>query len=148
MSTRQPARAPAATRRSAPAARPRREPPLRAPDASPSRTLAAFDGLGLDDVEMDAALTLLLGFVQSVARADLDTQAPARESAMSDEQWWAANAPLLARVFDPARFPLAARVGSAAGEAHQGAYNPEHAFSFGLQRVLDGLTHLIVSRSR
>ncbi|MET7704329.1 TetR/AcrR family transcriptional regulator [Streptomyces sp. NPDC005485] len=110
--------------------------------------LAAFDGLGLGDVEMDAALTLLLGFVQSVARADLDTQAAARESAMSDEQWWAANAPLLAKVFDPARFPLAARVGSAAGAAHQGVHNPDHAFSFGLQRILDGLDHLIVSRSR
>ncbi|MEU5194226.1 TetR/AcrR family transcriptional regulator [Streptomyces scabiei] len=109
--------------------------------------LAAFDGLGLDDVEMDAALTFLLGFVQSVARADLDIQAATRDSAMSDEQWWAANAPLLARVFDPGRFPLAARVGSAAGAAHQGVYNPEHAFSFGLQRILDGLTHLIASRS-
>ena len=67
--------------------------------------LAAFDGLGLDDVEMDAALTLLLGFVQSVARADLDAQAAARDSAMSDTQWWAANAPLLARVFDAVRSP-------------------------------------------
>ncbi|MFD4603165.1 TetR/AcrR family transcriptional regulator [Streptomyces sp. NPDC058464] len=110
--------------------------------------LAAFDGLGLDDVEMDAALTFLLGFVQSTARADLDNQAAARDSALSDEQWWAANAPLLARVFDPTRFPLAARVGQAAGEAHQGVYNPEHAFRFGLERVLDGLARLVDSRSR
>ncbi|MGW2637755.1 TetR/AcrR family transcriptional regulator [Streptomyces sp. NPDC001348] len=110
--------------------------------------LTAFDGLGLDDVEMDAALTFLLGFVQSVARADFDTQAAARDSAMSDEQWWAVNAPLLARVFDPARFPLAARVGSAAGETHRSTYDPDHAFDFGLQRILDGLTHLIESRSR
>ncbi|MFI5972629.1 TetR/AcrR family transcriptional regulator [Streptomyces sp. NPDC051452] len=109
--------------------------------------LTAFDGLGLDDLEMDAALTFLLGFVQSVARADLDTQAAVRDSAMSDAQWWAANAPLLARVFDPARFPLAARVGEAAGEAHQGVYNPEHAFDFGLRRVLDGLAQLIEDRS-
>ncbi|MEU8589445.1 TetR/AcrR family transcriptional regulator [Streptomyces sp. NPDC048664] len=105
--------------------------------------LAAFDGLGLDDVEMDAALTLLLDFVRSVARAALDTQAAARDSVMSDQQWWAANESLLAKVFDPARFPLAARVGSAAGAAHQGVYNPEHAFTFGLQRILDGLTHLM-----
>ncbi len=110
--------------------------------------LAAFDGLGLDDVEMDAALTFLLGFVQSVARADFDAQSAARDSAMSDGQWWAANEPLLAKVFDPARFPLATRVGSAAGAAHQSVYNPEHAFDFGLQRILDGLTHLIADRSR
>ncbi|MFD4789288.1 TetR/AcrR family transcriptional regulator [Streptomyces sp. NPDC058459] len=110
--------------------------------------LAAFDGLGLDDIEMDAALTFLLGFVQSVARADFDTQAAARDTAMSDEQWWAANEPLLTKVFDPDRFPLAARVGSAAGAAHQGVYNPEHAFDFGLRRILDGLAHLVASRSR
>ncbi|WP_413804758.1 TetR/AcrR family transcriptional regulator [Streptomyces sp. OE57] len=109
--------------------------------------LAAFDGLGLDDVEMDAALTLLLDFVRSVARATLDTQAAARDSVMSDQQWWAANEPLLTKVFDPARFPLAARVGSAAGSAHQSMYNPEHAFAFGLQRILDGLAHLM-SRTR
>ncbi|MER6572601.1 TetR/AcrR family transcriptional regulator [Streptomyces sp. NPDC001093] len=101
--------------------------------------LAAFDGLGLDDLEMDAALTLLLDFVQSVARATLATQAAARDSAMSDQQWWALNEPLLAKVFDPERFPLAARVGSTAGAAHQGMYNPDHAFSFGLQCILDGL---------
>ncbi|NEA50859.1 TetR/AcrR family transcriptional regulator [Streptomyces sp. SID10815] len=110
--------------------------------------LAAFDGLGLDDVERDAALTFLLGFVQSVARADLDTQAAVRDSALSDAQWWAAHAPLLAKVFDPARFPLAARVGSAAGEAHQGMHDPEHAFAFGLERVLDGLAQLVASRAR
>ncbi|MFF8309861.1 TetR/AcrR family transcriptional regulator [Streptomyces lydicus] len=104
--------------------------------------LAAFDGLGLDDVERDAALTLLLDFVQSVARGNLAARAAARDSAMSDQQWWAANAPLLAKVFDPDRFPLAARVGSAAGAAHQGMYNPDHAFDFGLRCILDGLAHL------
>ncbi|WP_129839996.1 TetR/AcrR family transcriptional regulator [Streptomyces sp. RFCAC02] len=109
--------------------------------------LEAFDGLGLDDVEMDAALAFLLGFVQSVARAELDTQAAARAGALSDEEWWAANAPLLAKVFDPGRFPLAARVGSAAGEAHGGVYDPGHAFTFGLRRVLDGLETLIRERA-
>jgi hypothetical protein len=41
-------------------------------------------------------------------------------------------------VFDPARFPTAARVGPAAGAAYQAAYDPEHAFAFGLERILDG----------
>ncbi|WP_256639337.1 TetR/AcrR family transcriptional regulator [Streptomyces murinus] len=104
--------------------------------------LAAFEGSGLGDVERDAALTLLLGFVHSVARAALDTQAAVRDSALSDQQWWAAHEPLLTKVFDPARFPLAARIGRAAGEAHQGMYDPEHAFTFGLRRILDGLARL------
>ncbi|WP_433246964.1 TetR/AcrR family transcriptional regulator [Streptosporangium sp. CA-135522] len=104
--------------------------------------LRALDGLGLDDVEMDSALTFLLGFVEICARAAADARAAQHESAMSDDQWWAANAPLLARVFDGTEHPTAARVGSAAGVAY-GAYGPDHAFEFGLQRVLDGLGVLI-----
>ncbi|WP_184941918.1 TetR/AcrR family transcriptional regulator C-terminal domain-containing protein [Kitasatospora kifunensis] len=103
--------------------------------------MRAFEGLGFDDIELDAALAFVLRFVESVARTTLDAQAAVRDSAMSDEQWWAANEPLLARVFDPARYPLAARVGSAAGQAHQGTHNADHAFDFGLQLVLSGLAH-------
>ncbi|MEU0812405.1 MULTISPECIES: TetR/AcrR family transcriptional regulator [unclassified Streptomyces] len=108
--------------------------------------LAAFEGLGLTDIEMDAALTFLLQFVHSAVRAELDAQAAHRDSAMSDAQWWEANAPLLARVFNAERYPLAARVGNAAGEAHEAAYSPEHSFRFGLERTLDGLATLIESR--
>jgi hypothetical protein len=109
--------------------------------------LQAFEGLGLDDVEMDAALTYVLGFVQAAAQAAADATRSQRESAMTDEQWWAANQPLLARVLDPDRYPTAARVGTAAGTAHGAAYNPDHAYEFGLQRVLDGLGVLIESRN-
>lgn len=107
--------------------------------------LSAFDGLGLDDVTVDDCLTYLLSFVQSGARAAAarDMQ---RESTMDDGQWWAANAPLLARVFDENAYPTAARVGAAAGAAHGSAYNPGHAYDFGLSRVLDGLAVLIDNR--
>ncbi len=108
--------------------------------------LAALDGLGLDDVDMDAALTHLLGFVQSWARTAADARASQLESGMDDEQWWGLNAPLLARVVDETRYPLAARVGTAAGMAHRGAYSPDHPYDFGLQRVLDGLAALIERR--
>lgn len=105
--------------------------------------LAAFDGIGLDDVTMDAALTFVLGFVETCARAALDARAAQQETSMTDAEWWAANEPLLTTVFDAERFPLASRVGAAAGAAHQGAYNPDHAYAFGLARVLDGLAALI-----
>ncbi|MEJ2852284.1 hypothetical protein WBO52_02460 [Saccharothrix sp. CCNWLW140] len=51
-------------------------------------------------------------------------------------------------MFDPARFPLAARVGAAAGQAHGAAFSGEHAFEFGLERVLDGVEALVRSRDR
>ncbi|MEA2188131.1 MAG: hypothetical protein QOK16_3142 [Solirubrobacteraceae bacterium] len=108
--------------------------------------LSALDGLGLDDVEIDDALTYLLSFVQAGARAAADAISARHESAMDDEQWWAANAPLLARVLDPRTYPLATRVGTAAGAAHGSAHDPDHAYEFGLQRVLDGLAALIDGR--
>jgi AcrR family transcriptional regulator len=108
--------------------------------------LRAFEGLGLDDVELDAALTFLLDFVHAVARSDAEAADARQASAMSEEQWWAANAPLLARVFDETKYPTASRVGAAAGAANGAAYNPEHAYEFGLQRVLDGLAALIDDR--
>lgn len=105
--------------------------------------LAAFDGLGLDDVTIDAALTHLLNFVRAAARDVADARAQRQATAMTDAQWWAANAPLLERVLDPAAYPLATRVGSAAGSAQDSAYDPERAYAFGLARVLDGLAALI-----
>jgi AcrR family transcriptional regulator len=110
--------------------------------------LAALDGLGLDDIQIDAALTHLLTFVQAWAQAAAGAHANRRESAMDDEQWWAAHAPLLQKVLDPASYPLAVRVGTAAGTAHRAAYNPRHAYDFGLQTILGGLAALIPTASQ
>ena len=100
--------------------------------------LSALDGLGLGDLEMDAALTFLLAFVQSHAVAALDAA-----GAGSDEEWWAAAGPVLARFVTAEQYPLASRVGTAAGEAQGGAYDADRAYAFGLERVLDGLAVLI-----
>jgi AcrR family transcriptional regulator len=105
--------------------------------------LRAFDDTGLDDVERDAALTYLLDFVRASALAEAETRTVRRDSAQSEEQWWAANGPLLARVLDAEKYPTAVRVGAAAGAAQGAAYHPEHAYEFGLRRVLDGLGALV-----
>ena len=107
------------------------------------RELRALDGLGLTDLEMDAALTFLLGFVRTCALAAAEAQAATHESGADDQQWWEAHAPLLARVLDEEAYPIASRVGSTAGAAYGAAYSPEHAYEFGLQRTLDGLGALI-----
>jgi AcrR family transcriptional regulator len=110
--------------------------------------LRALEGIGLDDVQMDDALTHLLGFVQATAGASADARAAVADTAMDDSRWWSANAPLLARVFDERAYPLAARVGAAAGAAHAGAYNAEHAYRFGLARIIDGIDALLRSKGR
>ncbi len=107
--------------------------------------LSALDGLGLDDVLMDASLTYLLSFVQAWAREAGEAHAAQRETAIGDSEWWGISGPLLARVLDESDYPVAARVGSASGAAHGGAYSSSYAYTFGLERVLAGLSDLIDS---
>jgi hypothetical protein len=53
---------------------------------------------------------------------------------------------VLERLVDYDAYPLASRVGTAAGEAHGAASDPQHAFEFGLQRLLDGVEVLVQGR--
>ncbi|MFD8499261.1 TetR/AcrR family transcriptional regulator [Amycolatopsis sp. NPDC059657] len=109
--------------------------------------LQAFDGTPLDEVETDAALTYVLSFVNSASRAAAEQKSSQLDGLLGDDEWWAANEPLLTRVFDAEAHPTAARIGSAAGAAHQSSYNAEHAYGFGLDRVIDGLGVLIEGRA-
>ncbi|MFI6761708.1 TetR/AcrR family transcriptional regulator [Micromonospora sp. NPDC050417] len=101
--------------------------------------LRALTDIGLTEVEMDSVLTLLLGYVAGAARGAVEAALVERRTGMTDEQWWAVQAPLLEQVLDPGSYPVASAVGSAAGEANQGTYEPTRAFEFGLERVLDGI---------
>jgi AcrR family transcriptional regulator len=109
--------------------------------------LRAVDGIGLSDVEMDAVVALVGGFVRGAVRGAVDAAEVERESGLTELQWWEACAPLLEQVLDPARFPVATRVGAAAGEQHQSANSADHGFAFGLERVLDGIDVLVRSRT-
>lgn len=108
--------------------------------------LRPLDTLGLTDVEMDSVLTLVLTHVEGTARAHANVQRTQRETGMTDAEWWVATAPLLDKVMDAARFPVASRVGMSAGQAYEGASSPAHAFTFGLERILDGVALLIQER--
>jgi AcrR family transcriptional regulator len=101
--------------------------------------LRAVEGVGLSDVDMDLVVTLVSNYVRGAVRTALEAAEAERRTGMSEDEWWAAYAPLLERVFDGGAYPVAARVGAAAGEEYQSAIAPERAFEFGLQRVLDGI---------
>jgi AcrR family transcriptional regulator len=101
--------------------------------------LRAVDGVGLSDVDMDLVVTLLSNYVRGAVRTAVEAAEAERRTGMSEEEWWATYAPLLEGVFDAEAYPVAARVGKAAGEEYQGAVAPGRAFEFGLQRVLDGI---------
>ena len=104
--------------------------------------LASFDELadltGLDDVDRDAALTFLLDVTRAAALVEQQSAGSGDTAA-----WWAARAPVLEQVLDAEHFPRAVRVGAAAGAARNSARDPDHAWRFGLARVLDGLAALV-----
>ncbi len=109
------------------------------------RELSAFDDHGLDDVTMDAALAWTLAFVRDWARTAAAAEQVRRASALTERQWWDDAGPLLVRVLDPARYPLAVRVGTSAGREQGAAWDAVRAFDFGVARVLDGLKPLFAS---
>lgn len=98
--------------------------------------LRAFDGLGIDDVTRDAALTFVLDFVRASAQA-MRPRRPAVDTA----ELWAQWSDRLAS-YVGGDYPLAARVGASAGEIMNAAYSPTHAYEFGFARVIDGLSGL------
>ena len=71
--------------------------------------------------------------MQNSARGLTAAAVTEKETGLTDQQWWDAAAPFLMTVFDPARYPVAARVGGAVGEAYQSSVSPEHSFEFGLE---------------
>lgn len=109
--------------------------------------LRAVDGLGLSDVQMDLLVTVVNGFTAGTARGIQERQAAEAATGITEDQWWTATEPYLLQVFDPERYPTAARVGPVAGEQLQAAYAPQQTFEFGLKRLLDGIGVLIGERS-
>lgn len=99
--------------------------------------LHAFDGTGLTDIDRDAALTFVVDFARSSAAAMVRTG----QRGDFAEVWHESAGPLGRYVGDS--YPLAQRVGRAAGEHMAAPYSAAHAWEFGIQRVIAALSALI-----
>ncbi len=108
--------------------------------------LSAFDGLGLDEVEMDQSFTLLANYVHGAVRDAARSRMVKQLTGMSDDEWWYRVEPFLATL-DFSAYPVAQRVGPVVGELY-GLGDPDRAFTFGLARILDGLEVLIESKRK
>ena len=108
--------------------------------------LSAVEGIGLDDIEMDQTVTLVAGFATNVARSEHEVRRAERESGMTDLEWWEVNVGPLTEVMGHREYPIAGRVGSAAGEAYQAGTDPHRELEFGLARILDGLEAYVARR--
>ncbi len=105
--------------------------------------LAAIEGAGFTDLEMDQVVTLIGNFTAGAARTSIDARRTAERSGISDAQWWEINAPVLERVMPEGAYPIAGRVGTVAGQEYNAVGDPERSFQFGLDRILDGVERLL-----
>lgn len=103
------------------------------------RELHAFDQTGLSDIDRDAALTFVLDFVRASADRMATTVAPGDFGPL----WEDASGTLADRI--GADYPLARRVGAAAGEQLGAPYDARAAWEFGLERVLSGLDSVVTA---
>ena len=103
--------------------------------------LRAVDGMGLSETQMDLLVTLLDGFVRGAVGGAPRPPEPAPGGPAAAE-------PDAARTVDPDRFPTAARVAAAAGQDQPADDASDHAFEFGLERLLDGIGVLMLNPSR
>jgi AcrR family transcriptional regulator len=101
------------------------------------RELAAVEALPLSDVDKDAALTLVLDFARSCARALAHAHREREQEPPS--QWWEREGAKLAALGVAERYPLASRIGTAAGTARGAAHDADAALAFGLDVLLNGL---------
>lgn len=124
--------------------------PLTRPAAGPNVSdlfeyqLGIIDGLGLEPLEMNATLDLLNEFVGGAAGRQRAIVGDAKESGMTDEEWWYKISPVMVEVMADRHYPLAHRVGMAVGAPH---LETTYLLEFGLARILDGIEKLVDDRA-
>ncbi|MDQ1833807.1 TetR/AcrR family transcriptional regulator [Massilia scottii] len=106
------------------------------------RELRAIVDAGLTDLDMDLVVLSLSNFVRGAARHALDAQRATADTGQTNDAWWTAHAQSLGELVQEEDFPIASRVGTAAGMAYGGPADPAIAFEFGLARYLDGVKAL------
>lgn len=99
------------------------------------RELAAFEGVGLSDLEMDHVVTVVRGLAADAARWQVGLDAVRRDSGLSDQQWWDRIGPALEQALAGEALPIATRVGRSVSSAGE----PWAAVELGLELLLAGL---------
>jgi AcrR family transcriptional regulator len=106
--------------------------------------LRCLQDTGLEEAEKASAILLVSGYVRNAASIDADIEAAVRTSGKTPDEWMSSYARTLTALADPQRFPALTKF-IAAGVFDR-ADPPDEEFTFGLDRVLDGLGVLIRTR--
>ncbi len=109
------------------------------------QVLACLHGSGLTEDEKSSVVLLVSGYVRNEASTNADIVAAVQASGMSPDEWMSGYGRLLAKLTDPERFPAITRF-IAAG-VFEKFDPPDREFTFGLDRILDGIGALVTARS-
>ncbi|ASW54580.1 TetR/AcrR family transcriptional regulator [Plantactinospora sp. KBS50] len=126
--------------------------PMESPPILPNQlrwlegALAVTRDTGLTGPERLSTAMLLAGYVRYWAQVTLDIAAAADASGVSPDEAMAAYGRRLARLLDADRFPQLHGL-VAGGELQDEGEDPEADFTFGLDRILDGVAALIDRRA-
>jgi AcrR family transcriptional regulator len=129
--------------------------PIDAPPITPNQIRWLEDGLrslgatGLEEGQKISVVLLLSGYVRNYATLSADIVAAAMEPGSTARQMTISYGRILARLTDPERFPALHQViASGAFEDDEQSPGMEDEFTFGLERVLDGVEALVRRRRR
>ncbi|NUK73209.1 TetR/AcrR family transcriptional regulator [Streptomyces lunaelactis] len=124
--------------------------PISGPPATPNsvawweQALVALEDTGLDEGEKISVILLVGGFVRNEALLMADLGAAIEASGLSPEEVMARYGRTLKRFADPDRYPALARM--LESDVMFEPDDPDFEFTFGLDRVLDGIEVLIERR--
>jgi AcrR family transcriptional regulator len=106
--------------------------------------LASLRDSGLEEAEKASVIMLVSGYVRTLATTEADVQAAIRTSGATPDEWMSAYPRMLSQLTDPVRFPALAKfIAAGVFEVHD---DPDDEFTFGLERILDGLDVLVRTR--
>ncbi|WP_199733523.1 TetR/AcrR family transcriptional regulator [Micromonospora sp. BL4] len=107
--------------------------------------LRCLDDTALTEGERMSALLLITGYVRNEATLTAQITEGSRAAGVEPGEMMPAYARTVGRLIDPARFPALSRV-LASGVLNQDD-DPDEEFTFGLDRILDGIEALILRRA-
>jgi hypothetical protein len=106
--------------------------------------LASLRDSGLEEAEKASVIMLVSGYVRTLATTEADIQAAIRTSGATPDEWMSAYPRMLSQLADPVRFPALAKfIAAGVFDVHD---DPDDEFTFGLERILDGLDALVRTR--
>ena len=107
------------------------------------RVVAELHTLPMSDREKIALVTTVDGFVTGTVQQQVMEEGAARETGISDEEFWERQAPHLLQAMESGRFPVLAAMSS---DMFEGSWDDD--FGFGLRLLLNGIELEVASRER